>query len=1637
MQAMAPPRNHMHQSLVMLSIFIVLGLCAASTDAHEDEVQSLHMLQKSAGKRVLGRLSQHFNASQAAQTEKKVEDAEFCYMHLGCFRVDTQPATPAPAQHKKVALLQQSLESQMDHCANLLPQELQMQLEALRHFHLFPQRRGRCSFPETVNRGHNLVKTMRNEAYSLQNQSDVLPFIVQESMYVSLLSEAHETVVTNLSAIDVNYYVCLMIGTWALLWGMVIVKRVYTVFWPIDGGTQVAKMSSELRPELASWDASIWKWLTVDWATEWIRRVGSVSTRQGVVKVQASDLGLNGCPSDEAEVCYQSFVRIWREEAKLKGSNSKVKLWRVLREFVGVWNILRLFFIVACQMTASYIGNVYLIEVAVDHIVAASDDPEGEKRHRVVIVSFVLAGFWGMPILRMFAMATMQLLNRRFSQQLTQALRLAVYYKAQRMPIKVNDEQVWKRQGKGAQESEPNLTNLVNYDIAATLSESVMSACQLVLAPLMMVWLIYIAYAKVGQAMFIGAASLLPLSCVMICLGSVHMRFANFRVMCGHERLHKMQEIFNNIRTVKSYGWDQAACQEIQGLRNGELKWLWWFWINAGGLLQMSMLISHFFVVFTLLGHIWIYGGISASGIFVCLQVMNNLKAVVEGVKERVSNFLLIFPSVARVERFLHMPESPKCTGTFQAITNTSGDIAAPALRVKGSFSWQQLGRHCLHDVDITVYPGELVGIVGSTGSGKSSLLHAMLGELWPSDDAEVKAPPKVAYCAQDPWIFEGSLRENIIFSEEYDERRFSDAISSAALHKDLEILPGGDNAMLGSRGVALSSGQQARVSLARAAYCRDVGVTLIDDPFSAVDASTSKYLLEKFIRGPQLKTRARVVCLQPEAEKITYLDRVIVLREGHVVFDGPPDGALDNDGFRSLLSSSDSCDGKAAKESDKDVVEDSEFQDCMEKQMVIRNRTGATPLREEEERNCATSDTIWMYCRQGGWKLLFANLLFTLAYYATLQMGSVTIARWSNNRFGNQPEVGTNYVMIYVLWMLLSCSCFGFCWLCGLCFSYNSSKSLHEDSVSSVLQAPIDKFWDKHHPGRIMNRMSADLSSIDMQLFMSFAQCSSAIFNILCPLIFIHMVMPGYFILLCMPLYAGIFLILSKYWRVMIPLRHLTVTTNTDVCAQFVEVRDQNVSVRAYNESQRMAKVAIHHFDRLTAAKMASECSIREWMDVTLEMICSVQLVWIALVGVLIPGWLGPGTMGLCLINSMSIMTGISNWIGSCSAAQFEFISLQRIRDLMRPNIPQEAAPEMPGDVGRLSHVVEIQRSEMASLAVVAASEGCLRVISKATGKPILETAANGMSLVFLPGASVRDLAPGFDDLAEDPGLTRIMAVNGIFRNAIALAEGLCMSDESPTLHLQFQGDWLAEGARVEVQDVCAGYGIGPNILLDVSFSIEAAQRAAVVGTTGSGKSTLLLLLLRILEPRSGRVLLDGVDTQEVGLVALRNGVGLVPQEPVLFSGTIRYNLDPFGRFSDGLIWEALRAVSLLEFVRGLEGQLNCKVIDGGSNFSYGQRQLMCLARMVLCRPALLLLDEATSAIDPRTQEAVQQAMIVAFKGSTVIAIAHELETVLDFDLVLVFDKGQVVERGPVKELSELRGGIFASMLAASQKCH
>jgi len=1095
------------------------------------------------------------------------------------------------------------------------------------------------------------------------------------------------------------------------------------------------------------------------------------------------------------------------------------------------------------------------------------------------------------------------------------------------------------------------------------------------------------------------------------------------------KRVVALREVMFGVRVVKCYGWEVAMQKKIAALRSREVTALKCYWNCTGSLICIFMAFPRLMIVATLGGYALMYGAHDVATIFTSLQMLACLRGSCELFAGTLARVAVIAPSVGRIQAFLKLPEAPSLKTGGKEWLQLASEASSKAVSIQGTFRWSSdtAVPPALRDIDVCIPAGELVAIVGAVGTGKSALLQALLGELLPEETsaASVSRPKIVAYSPQVPHIAEGTLRENVLFGQALDLSRYELALEAASLADDLKVLPGGDQVTIGARGVSLSGGQKARVSMARAAYHMSSSLVLLDDPFGSVDAPTAKTILEKLLLG-SMRGRTCLVAMQPDSERLRSFSRVLLLSEGKVLAQGKPEDVMATEAYKLLLSRKEG----ESFEADRSIGSESPGkaqQRQPESQAEVR-------LREEEFEGRPSLALVLDYCQIGRYRhLLTAAVLLCLMIYIFL-LCDLVLAKWTNELSINPEASARPYLSAYFFYMALALTSFQLGWRQGERFTLRLSSNILNMAVHSMLRAPIDRFFDKQPVGRIMSRLVGDLSSVDLTLYAKTIQTLVVIYATFMPLIYVHTMLPAAVTVLSLPMYYLLVSIYVRYRNTSVPMRYCYTSAKSDMNGLVNDMMASTAVLRAYGEDSRLSREMCMHVDRTLKVSMMSKYILKRWVGNRVQYLWSFMTSITYLVALVHPESVGAGTLGVCLTNLLLMQTLIESNIDSVIGSLFEIIALARINEYM--NVPQEKPLKCPKDAPYLNFSARIPRNATEDCEV-AAEKKDIRVMRG--GKLLLQSIKDGKALVapaFFEesGLKLKELCTSSSELWQAQAWHRIVGVNDVVGDAKAMAEELCKS-RSAELVLDVRSGWLADGAKVELENVTAGYADIPrDVLKNISLSFEARTRVGIAGTTGCGKSSLLLVLLRILEPRAGRVMINGVHTSTLGLATLRSSLGLVPQDPVLFTGTIRHNLDPLNQYTDGRIEQALRCAHLEETMKSLSGGLDFQVADEGSNLSFGQRQLFCLARMVLRQPALLLLDEATSAIDPRSQENVQGTLNSAFPDSTLIAIAHRLETILQFDHVAVLEAGVVAEQGSVKELSQLKDGLFRKMLSAKK---
>jgi len=1446
------------------------------------------------------------------------------------------------------------------------------------------------------------------------------------------------------------------------------------------------------RPEGESWNRGFLAWIYCDFVNEWVSKWGSIKGAEHT-RVQASELGKLAEREDDCDQCYERLEKLWNTEVAEAGVE-KASLVKVLIRYVswqkililGLWTgLYEAFLYVMPPIAISVLVNI------VEHIYirrAQGDELDGNELLSATLIAILL--FTGVPVFSSIANTFTQMLSMRISVRMCGGLSCLIYRKAQRLPTSSQQEAscdewassenekrydaVVKKEiegaakGAGQKKNEDDdkiileapqkfsLVQVVSKDANSQLAMFPVSLIKLLITIPILFILAGVLFVKITWTFLL---CVLGAFVMMAMLGTFAGAAAGEAYGFAYQadiRLRYMEELFFNIGIIKACGWEHLGEQKIKESREieiGRLKAWFWNTTNIWGVLLSFPRVNIFLALW---GYMFLNNKSQVEGIWTILPVLMTFRSAMLAAAAGLPAVVAAFPSFMRLQAYMKLNEAPNGNPRDEVVPHyvELWDRAAPlqiqsslpspsySVRVQGSFSWGRQATPFLKDIDLIVPAGSSLAILGKVGSGKTSLLMAVLGELFPSADARISIPDRIAFSNQMPYIMEGTLRGNILGSDSFNAERYNQAIFASCLSPDLEILPGGDLVPIGSRGIVLSGGQRARVSIARAAFSNSI-VKVLDDLFSALDARTSRHVLDHYIFGDLLQNTTRIVVSQPDKERIQRYDKVIILSEGRIVCQGTPDEVVQTEQYRELLNKD-----QAANLDDQGKGNSAKAEKLEVKLMSqIRTAEDAFKLRDEEFQGRATwSDIWWFICAGGAFNfftfivMFVANSFFQLLNLATLQVWSTEQLALKDGLVDSIPS-GWTHAPAFLIWWVAYLLAFYIAMTHAIKFTTGKSLTIHGEIVNRLLHAPMDRFFDKTPVGRIMNRFSSDNMQMDTDCMDQMMQVMNTVSNDGVNILYVHILLPFYFTLLTIPVYCALIFILRRYFNTVIPLRYLSQMCLSKTNEALVEVDGGITYVRAAQVGGPMFASFMQKIDDQLAAGVGTETFLRRWIIVRIYMMVAFFTTSVVFVAIWIPNSIEYGALGLCLINMMGCTLAIDTDVEAATKAQYQFIFMNRLQEYTK--VVQEKPAFCPGDSKYSSFATYLDRGRMGELSCTNGSQsGGLHIVRK-TPQGLLEVllVQKPDSNVFVApvGKRLSDLDPTNPQLAQTETWHQISSVNGVSKDAKKMAAELLRHvghGYSYKVKVFVESGWLAEGgAKVSISGLYVGYGDIPRMVLkDVSLEVEAFSNVAFVGATGCGKSTLLLCMLRILELRGGNICINGIDIADIGLSTLRNTVGLVPQDPVIMNASVRSNIDPFGFYEDIQIWPALRMVGLEDKVKNMPGGLDTPLAGEAADLSFGQRQLFCLARLVARQPNLILLDEATSALDPKSQELVQSTVEKEFPKSTLMVIAHRLETILGFDKIVVMHQGRIAEQGTVKELKDVKGGLFAKMLAAKQ---
>ncbi|CAJ0609669.1 unnamed protein product [Cylicocyclus nassatus] len=1210
-------------------------------------------------------------------------------------------------------------------------------------------------------------------------------------------------------------------------------------------------------------------------------------------------------------------------------------------------------------------------------------------------------------------------------------------------------------------------------------------------APLQVILSIIFLWRILGVAVIAGLVILIAMVPFNSYI-SVKMRDCQVQQM-NHkdERMKLMSEILSGIKVLKLYAWEKSMQNTVLDIRQKELNVLKKLaFLNAATTLSWAcapflVAVLSFAVFVTIDPNKNI---LTPQVTFVALALFNILRfplaifAMIfsQAVQCRVSN--------KRLKSFFAEEEMDS-----DAVSNRSSE---EALRIEnGTFAWEkEEGNETLRNINLSVKRGQLVAIVGKVGTGKSSLLQAILGEM-NKVSGSVNVSGTIAYVPQQAWIQNLTLRDNILFGRNYDRLFYDKVVDACALRQDLSSLPAEDFTEIGEKGINLSGGQKQRVSLARATYSHS-DIVLLDDPLSAVDSHVGKHIFEHVISSSSgLLANTTRILVTHGLHYLKYCDKVVVLKDGEISEMGTYQELIARQGaFSEFLEEFlvEETKKRGRSVSFGEAVEDvSEILEEMEKVSPERRRRIESQLSHEignergfvpeiappspttngsvigadhvdedraivdakteekmalladekkqvqmsklvEKEGMETGKVKWAvyltYIRAIGFDVA---LLFITVYILSSVLGvasNLWLAKWSDDAEAIQKN-GTSYDTNTRLAIYASLGVGQALFVCAASVimalgMVGASRLLHEGILKNILHSPM-QFFDTTPIGRILNRFGKDVEALDTTLPGSIRSMIMTVFNVIATLVVI---------IIATPVIAVPFALLAALYFVVLDVDTLD-TRLPHAVTLFVGAIIQAIMIVALPIYATPAVVflitpAFVFYFFIVDVDCLDNAIPRSLMSFVRTLIASIEIVVVIVcatpptTAVLVP---------LFAIYFMFLRFYVST---SRQLKRLESASRSPIYSHFQESIQGAALIRAYRQVDVF--VKESERRVDENLGTYYPSivaNRWLAVRLELVGNLIVMFSAL-FAVLFRDSPN---LSAGLVGLSVSYALNITQTLNWAVRMTseletnIVAVERIKEYTDSPTegAHSKKKPaeSWPQNG-KVVLNDVCLRYRAGLDLVLKhVSASIEPREKVGIVGRTGAGKSSLTLALFRTVEIDSGSIEIDGYNISTLTLEDLRSRLTIVPQDPVLFSGTLRFNLDPFDVYTDEEIWNALRNAHLEPFVASLADKLLYQISEGGENLSVGQRQLLCLARALLRRPKILVLDEAAAAVDAETDSLLQRTIREQFADCTVLTIAHRLNTVMDCDRLLVMDAGRVIEFDTPSALLAKQDGLFRSM--------
>lgn len=1352
------------------------------------------------------------------------------------------------------------------------------------------------------------------------------------------------------------------------------------------------------------------------------------------VAKETNDVKIEDLPAFTIEmrndVAYNDFLNEWTkasfraqqktEKAKAKAKGTKVKVvkpslfWVILKTTFGFF--FRCSFFDFLEF-AGQIGQPYLLKSFLIFINNRHETKTEKTQQQPIIIGISIAtAIYLLSVIRYISFNRFFINSQSMGFVVENALSTHIYEKGMKLSPK-------SRKNKSVGE----LVNNMAQDIQE-ICDAPTLVLSLISQPIRFCIYLLTLYKLIG----VGAIAGLVVALILIPCASFSFTFLTKRmklVMKFKDQRSKFtSELLNSMKSIKLYSWESPMMERLFGIRNdNELNALKSMAIFNAVIDFIWSTIPFFVACASFAGTALIGKNVlTPEVVFPALSLFSLLTEPMLALPQIFSTLAQTKVSLNRLVNLFMMEEIEN-----SVINRTNDKINKDDVSIdikNATFTWtskkdqnvtsdeenaieQELNPIALKDIDFTARKGQLTCIVGRVGSGKTTLLKAMLGIIPVDTEAGnpiINVNGSIAYCAQNPWILNTSVKENIVFGRNYNKAFYEEVISACQLTSDFELLPDGDETIVGEKGISLSGGQKARISLARAVYSKADNY-ILDDILSAVDTHVGKKIIKNVLGREGLLSTKTIVLATNSVPVLHDCHSIVLLSSGEIIERGnfeevmskdtelgkiikefgnkESSSSLDNnedtiDDDKKTKSSSTSVNttqetgSSTDEETPKAYAPDPDGDEVNELVPVVTNTTIGAPSfvsfghnyandfeldpnsvkktqekDEIEKRGKVNMNIYWEYFKACNYKYVTFYIALAIMAVCGLIFNTYVLKYWSeeNIEYGYNVKIAFYLILYVTIGIFSALVTFLSVFVIWIFCSINASKYFHDKMAKAVLRSPME-FFETTPIGRILNRFTDDISIIDQHiiwvflLLVDFSLRAVSVFAI---------------VVYNLPAVAIILIVLVYFYdyfrRNFIPasreLKRLRSATKSPVFSHLQESISGIDTISAYGQRERFSFKHANNLDKSITAYF-NNLGCNRWLSMRLQGLSAI-IVYASTLSVLAStvsgSALSPGLVGLIMTYILDVTSTINAIIRQYAEVETRSVTLERL------------------------------------------NEYC-------------------------------NLKPEAEMIVED--------------------------NRPPE-------SWPEHGA-IKFVDYETKYreNLDP-VLRDVNADINPGEKIGIVGRTGAGKSTLTLALFRIIEATKGHIEIDGLDTSKMGLFDVRSHLNIIPQDSHAFDGTVRQNLDPFDKHSDEKIWKVLELSHLKEHVENMKTEavkdnddddddddddnspddqtpqevatgLQARVTEGGGNLSAGQKQLLCLARALLNSSQILILDEATASVDVQTDKIVQETIRSEFKEKTILTIAHRIDTILDSDRIMVLEKGAIKEFAPPQELLKDTSTIF-----------